>query len=99
MTHAERLQSAFATAAKRPGAIVYVYRPASPTGKSRQGAYSPFGVKRNGDMKIKIASRRAAANLAAMGYFPAKAPAPAPAGVKKAAVKTEKLEADEQAEI
>jgi len=96
MTHADRLKEAHKIAASRPGAIVYVYRPAPPSGKARHGAYSPFGAKANGDLKIRVASRRLAANLAAMGYFPAAAPQGRPAGVKKA---EEKPKADEQAEI
>lgn len=103
MDHAERLKEAFAQAAQknRPGAIVYVYRPRGNTGKSRQGAYSPFGVKHNGDLKLRIANGnpKTRANLAVLGFFPAKPPVPSPAGVKKAPVKTEKAKPDEQAEI
>lgn len=105
MTFAEKLASAFSQAARRPGAGVYAYKPAGPSGKARHGAYDPFGVDEDGDPKLVIASNRIKGRLAQMGYFPASRPAAKPAGVtapaeaeESQAKRSRKKKEDEQQE-
>lgn len=105
MTYAEKLAAAFAQAQKQPGAIVYAYKPAGPSGKARHGARDPFGIDQDGDPKIVIASGRIAARLAAMGYLRASVPQAKPAEVKGAqgeeesqAKRSRKKKEDEQQE-
>ena len=83
----------------QPSAVVYVWKPKPPTGKSREGMWLPFGTDPDGLPKIKIGGGKMKAQMAARGFFPAAKPAAKPAEVKDAETTTRTRKKKEEDEI